>query len=293
MKSTGLGKGLGALLSTNIENISEKANNSSSYSSLNDSNESEKVYKININEIEPNKNQPRKNFEEEKIDELAESIKEHGIIQPIIVVKREGFYQIIAGERRWRASKKAGIKEIPAIIRKDDEKSNKQISLIENIQRQDLNPIEEAIAIKNLMEEHGFTQEEIAKSLGKSRSSIANIVRILNLDENVKKLVEDGKLTLGHCKVLLAQPKDKQYKLALDIIKNNESVRKLEDKIKNNKIKKDKRSLSPIYQEIEDEFKNYFGTKVTLNSGKNKGKITIEYFSNEELERILELIRKN
>ena len=289
MKSSGLGKGLGALLSTNIENISEKASNNSQINV----DESEKVYKININEIEPNINQPRKSFEDEKIEELAESIKEHGVIQPIIVVKRDGFYQIVAGERRWRASKKAGIKEIPAIIREDDDKTNKQISLIENIQRQDLNPIEEAIAIKNLMEEHNFTQEEIAKSLGKSRSSIANIVRILNLDENVKKLVEEGKLTLGHCKVLLAQPKEKQYKLALDIIKNNESVRQLEDKIKNNKGKKDKRRLSPIYQEIEDEFKNYFGTKVTLNSGKNKGKITIEYFSNEELERILELIRKD
>ena len=289
MKSSGLGKGLGALLSTNIENISEKASNNSQMNV----DESEKVYKININEIEPNINQPRKSFEDEKIEELAESIKEHGVIQPIIVVKRDGFYQIVAGERRWRASKKAGIKEIPAIIREDDDKTNKQISLIENIQRQDLNPIEEAIAIKNLMEEHNFTQEEIAKSLGKSRSSIANIVRILNLDENVKKLVEEGKLTLGHCKVLLAQPKEKQYKLALDIIKNNESVRQLEDKIKNNKGKKDKRRLSPIYQEIEDEFKNYFGTKVTLNSGKNKGKITIEYFSNEELERILELIRKD
>lgn len=290
MKSSGLGKGLGALLSTNIENISEKASNNSNEKNVD---ESEKVYKININEIEPNKNQPRKSFEDEKIEELAESIKEHGIIQPIIVVKRDGFYQIIAGERRWRASKRAGIKEIPAIIREDDDKTNKQISLIENIQRQDLNPIEEAIAIKNLMEEHNFTQEEIAKSLGKSRSGIANIVRILNLDENVQKLVEEGKLTLGHCKVLLAQPKEKQYKLALDIIKNNESVRQLEDKIKNNKVKKDKKRLSPIYQEIEDEFKNYFGTKVTLNSGKNKGKITIEYFSNEELERILELIRKD
>lgn len=286
MKQAGLGKGLGALLTTNVDTISQNANNKEDLNK-------EKIYNLKISKIEPDKNQPRTDFKEEKIDELAQSIKEHGVIQPIIVTKKGEFYQIIAGERRWRASKKAGLKEIPAIIRDDDEKLNKQISLIENIQRQDLNPIEEAIAIKNIMEEQNLTQEDVAKILGKSRSSVANTVRMINLDERVKELVVDGKLTFGHCKILLGVEKEKQYKLACEIIEKNESVSELNKKTKekSTKTKKSTNKMNIIYKDIEEQFKNYFGTKVSMVAGKNKGKIVIEYFSNEELERILELIK--
>jgi len=275
----GLGKGLGALLTTNIDKISESKDESK-----------EKIYKLKLSDVEPNKEQPRKRFEDEKLDELADSIKEHGVIQPIIVVKKDKYYQIVAGERRWRAAKKAGLKEIPAIIRDDEEKINKQVSLIENIQRQDLNPIEEAIAIKSLMEEQDLTQEEVAKILGKNRSTVANILRILNLDDEVKKLVEEGKISVGHCKILLGFPKEEQYKMALEIIEKNQSVSDTQSKTrKKSRIKKDIK-LEILYKDIEERFKNYFGTKVSLKPGKNKGKITIEYFSNDELERILNMI---
>lgn len=286
MKNSGLGKGLGALLSTNVEKISENANKKEEL-------DNEKIYSLKINEVEPNKEQPRKRFEEEKIEELSNSIKEHGVIQPIIVAKKENYYEIIAGERRWRAAKKAGLKEIPAIIKENDEKKNKQISLIENIQRQDLNPIEEAVAIQSLMNEYGFTQEQVSKSIGKSRSSVANTVRLLNLDDKVKKLVEEGKLTEGHCKVLVSQPKEEQLKMALEIIEGKKTVRQLEENIKSKKSspRKVSKQLDAIYKDIEEQFKNYFGTKVSIKAQKNKGKITIEYFSNEELERILELIK--
>jgi len=287
MKPAGLGKGLGALLTTDVEKISENANIKE------DNLNKEKIHNLKISKVEPNKNQPRTDFKEDKIEELAESIKEHGVIQPIIVTKKGEFYQIIAGERRWRAAKKAGLKEIPAIIREDDDRTNKQISLIENIQRQDLNPIEEAIAIKSIMEEQNLTQEEVAKVLGKSRSSIANTVRLINLDEKVKEMVIDGKLTFGHCKILLGVDKEKQYQLACEIIEKNESVSELNKKTKEKatKSKKTNNKMNVIYKDIEEQFKNYFGTKVSMMAGKNKGKIVIEYFSNEELERIIELIK--
>lgn len=278
--SKGLGKGLGALLSTNVDEVVENKEKLSK----------EKIYQLKLSEVEPNKEQPRKRFEDEKIDELAQSIKEHGVIQPIIVVKKDKYYQIIAGERRWRAAKKAGIKEIPAIIRDDEEQINSQVSLIENIQRQDLNPLEEALAIRKLMDEQNLTQEKVSQILGKNRSTVANILRVLTLDEDVKKLVEEGKITLGHCKILASFPKEEQYKMALEIIEKNQSVNATQSKTKKKSaIKKDK-AIEAIYKDIEDRFKNYFGTKVSLKAGKNKGKITIEYFSNEELERILNMI---
>ncbi len=280
-KKTGLGKGLDALFSMPIEeNVVENNNNNG-------------VVTLNINEIEPNINQARKIFDEEALDELANSIKEYGVIQPIIVSKKPKYYEIIAGERRWRASKKAGLTEIPVIIRDDDEKRNKEISLIENIQREDLNPVEKARGIKQLMEEYGLTQQKVADILGKSRSGIANTVRILNLDEKVLNLALEGKLTEGHCKSLMSiEDPEKQYKMALYIIESGDSVRDAERKMRNiKKAPKKNENYIPIYKDIENQFQGFFGTKVKLDAGARKGKIIIQYNSNEDLERILDLIK--
>jgi ParB family chromosome partitioning protein len=278
-KKTGLGKGLDALFGGSI---------------LENNNDSgELVQNIKLVDIEPNSNQARKTFNDESIDELSESIKKYGVIQPIIVTKKDGFYQIIAGERRWRASKKAGITEIPAIVRDDDEQKNKEISLIENIQREDLNPIDKARGIKILMDEYSLTQAEVAEILGKSRSTIANSVRILNLDERVIEFAIQGKLTEGHCKALMSiTDNDKQYQMALRMIETGDTVREAEKKMKaNKKVKKVDRKYEAIYRDIEDSFQGFFGTKVKLDAGPKKGKIIIQYNSNDDLERILELIK--
>lgn len=281
VKKSGLGKGLDALFSTPI--IEETINGS----------QEELVKKLKINEIEPNKEQARKLFDKEAIEDLANSIKEYGVIQPIIVSKKENYYEIIAGERRWRASKKAGLTEIPAIVRDDDVQKNKEISLIENIQREDLNPIEKARGIKQLMDEYNLTQQKVAEKLGKSRSSIANTVRILNLDERVINLALEGKLTEGHCKSLMSiDDPDRQYNMAKYIIEAGDSVREAEKKVKARKKsnKKNDRYI-PIYRDIEETFQGFFGTKVKLDAGERKGKIIIQYSSNDDLERILGLIK--
>ncbi len=278
-KKTGLGKGLDALFANNIDE---------------EIRDNEVIEKLKITEVEPNRNQPRKNFDEEALDELAESIKRYGVIQPIIVVKKEDYYEIVAGERRWRASKKAGLKEIPAIIREGDERKNKEIALIENVQREDLNAYEKALGIKELMDEYGLTQQEVAEILGKSRSGIANTVRILNLDERVLELVKEGKLQEGHARTLLAiEDKDKQYTVAVKMIENGATtVRDFEKNVsyKKNEKKKDKK-YEAILADIENSFQGFFGSKVKLEPGKRKGKIVIEYTSNEDLERILDLIK--
>ena len=277
-KKTGLGKGLDALFSTPIvEEVKQE----------------ELVKSLNINEIEPNKAQARKIFDDEAIEDLSNSIKEYGVIQPIIVSKKENYYEIIAGERRWRASKRAGLTEIPAIIKDDDEQRNKEISLIENIQREDLNPIEKARGIKLLMDEHSLTQQQVAEKLGKSRSSIANTVRILNLDERVINLALEGKLTEGHCKSLMSiDDPERQYNMALYIIESGDSVREAEKKMKvRKKASKKNDKYIPIYRDIEDKFQGFFGTKVKLDAGERKGKIIIQYNSNDDLERILGLIK--
>ena len=279
MKKTGLGKGLDALFSTPL--VTEEAE------------DKELVKQIKLTEIEPNKSQARKIFDEEGIDELADSIREYGVIQPIIVTKKNNFYEIVAGERRWRASKRAGLETIPAIIRDDNTERNQVISLIENVQREDLNPIEKARGIKMLMEEHGLTQEKVAEKLGKSRSSIANAVRILNLDDRVINLALEGKLTEGHCRSLMAiTDPEKQYQMALHIIEGNGSVREIEKKMKVRKKiggeKQDK--YLPIYRDIENTFQEFFGTKVKLDAGSRSGKIIIKYNSNDDLERILSLL---
>lgn len=279
-KKTGLGKGLDALFSSNVpedENIKEN----------------EVVENLKIIEVEPNREQPRKHFDEEALEELAESIKRYGVIQPIIVTKREDYYEIVAGERRWRASKKAGLTTIPAIIRENDERRNKEIALIENVQREDLNAVEKATGIKILMEEYNLTQQQVSEILGKSRSSIANTVRILNLDSRVLELAKEGKLTEGHCRALLSiEDKDKQYAMALRMLERGASVREVEQKTQvTKKMPKKEQKYAAIYRDIEDSFQSFFGTKVRLDAGRRKGKIVIEYASNDDLERILELIK--
>lgn len=283
-KKTGLGKGLNALfVDSNImeENIQVS------------SDDKDKIHKIKIIDIEPNKNQPRKKFENESLDELAESIKRYGVIQPILVSKKDNYFEIVAGERRWRASKKAGLTEMPCIIVEEDERKNKEIALIENIQRQDLNPIEKARGFKQLMEEYGITQMQLSEILGISRSAIANTVRILNLDERVIELALNGELTEGHCRSLMSfTDPNKQYEMALQIIKSGDSVRDIERKVKNSKqLKKKDQKYEAIFRDIEDRFQGFFGAPVKLNAGKRKGKIIIEYSSNEDLERIMDLIK--
>lgn len=280
-KKSGLGKGLDALFGGPV--LKEDNNNKTN----------ELVQNLKLIEIEPNEGQARKLFNNESIDELAESIKKYGVIQPIIVTKKNNYYQIIAGERRWRASKRAGLIEIPAIIRDDDERRNREISLIENIQREDLNPIDKAKGIKMLMDEYSLTQQEVADILGKARSSIANSVRILNLDERVIDLASEGKLTEGHCKALMSiDDKEKQYQMALNIIEQGNSVSESSKKLKTSKkIRKKDEKYEAICRDIENTFQGFFGTKVKLDAGPKKGKIIIQYTSNEDLERILELIK--
>ena len=280
VKKTGLGRGLDALFSSPIIEDEDSSNN-------------EVVKLIKINEIEPNKTQARKIFDEEALEELTNSIKEYGVIQPIVVAKKDKYYEIIAGERRWRASKRAGLTEIPVVIKEDDEQRNKEISLIENIQREDLNPIEKARGIKLLMDEYDLTQAKVADIIGKSRSSIANTVRILNLDERVIDLALKGKLTEGHCKALMAiQDGDKQYSMAMHLIESGDTVREAEKKAKGRKvIKKKDEKYEAIYRDIENTFQDFFGTKVKLDAGNKKGKIIIQYTSNDDLERILDLLK--
>ena len=290
-KMTGLGKGLDALFGgaplDNIKNeelvqIEQIENN-------------EKLKSLKITEVEPNREQPRRTFNQESLEELAESIKTYGIIQPIVVSKREGYYSIIAGERRWRAAKLAGLEEIPAIIRDDDEQTNKEIALIENIQREDLNPLEKALGIRHLMDKYGMTQEEVSKKIGKSRSSVSNTLRILYLAPDVLELVKQGKLTEGHCKALAGiEDAERQYAAAIRMVDKGETVRQAESK---NRITKKEKKLDPryryLYEDIEDRFQGFFGTKVKLDQGKRKGRIIIEYSNNEDLERMLNLIKEN
>ena len=289
-KMTGLGKGLDALFGGSPIDMSL---NEEVKEEIVQAEEKGNLRNLKITEVEPNREQPRKTFNEESLEELAESIKTYGVIQPIVVSKENGYYGIVAGERRWRAAKLAGLEEIPAIIRESDEQTNKEIALIENIQREDLNPYEKALGIRHLMDKYGMTQEEVSKKIGKSRSSVSNTVRILYLAPDVLELVKQGKLTEGHCKALagITDPK-RQYEVAVRMIERGESVRQAE---KNNKKVKQEKKLDPrykyLYDDIEDKFQGFFGTKVKLDQGKRKGKIIIEYNNNEDLERMLSLIK--
>lgn len=281
-KMTGLGKGLDALFGPTPEEEKLK--------------DDDVLKNLKITEVEPNREQPRKNFNQEALEELAESIKEYGLIQPIVVTEKDGYYCIIAGERRWRACKLAGLEEIPAIVREDDERKNKEIALIENIQREDLNPFEKALGIKNLMESYNLTQEEVAKKLGKGRSTIANSIRVLNLEPRVLELAKQGKISEAHCKLLLAiTDPEKQYLTAMDIIERGTTTRELEQtnkEINKKQISKEElKKINILYKDIENTFQGFFGTKVKMAPGKKRGKIIIEYASNDDLERILNIIK--
>ena len=285
-KKSGLGKGLNALFAETLEDEIEEVKVEEKVV------DGEVVQTLKITEVEPNRNQPRKQFDEEALEELADSIKRYGLIQPIVVTKKDGYYQIVAGERRWRASKKAGITTIQAIVREDDEKKNQEIALIENIQREDLNVVEKAMGIKLLMDEYELTQAQVAEIVGKSRSGVANTLRILNLDERVLELARQGKLTEGHCRALLSyEDGDKQLLEANKLIEGGKSVRDIERKTQRNKPKKlDQRYVS-ICNDIEDSFQSFFGTKVKVDAGKRSGKIIIQYSTNDDLARILDLIK--
>lgn len=276
-KKFALGKGLGALIPDEI----------------NEGNEGKLM--ISLNKIKSNIDQPRKSFDNEKIAELAESIKNHGIIQPLILKENDGGYIIVAGERRWRAAKMVGLKEVPAIVMDLTEKQVLEISLIENIQRQDLNPIEEALAYKKLLSDFNLTQEELSKRIGKSRTAITNTIRLINLDSRVQQYVIDGIISEGHGRALLSlEDSELQYIYSQKVIDEKLSVRELEKLIRNASLKLEKNKkneqLNPYYKDIRDRLQNYFGTKVNLSSKKNKGKIEIEYYSQEDLERILDII---
>lgn len=278
-KKTGLGKGLDALFGPVPEEEQIQEN--------------ETIKKLKITEVEPNRDQPRKRFDQEALEELAESIKQYGLIQPIVVTQKDGYYSIIAGERRWRASKLAGLEEIPAIVREDDEKVNSEIALIENMQREDLNPVEKAMGIKLLIDTYKMSQEEVAKKLGKGRSTIANWIRILNLEPRVLEMAKEGKISEGHCKALLAiTDPEKQYQTAIQMLERGSTVRQIEKKAKakTKQTKEEEQRNHILYKSIEENFQNFFGSKVKLEAGKRRGKIIIEYTSNDDLERILELI---
>lgn len=275
---TGLGKGLDALFGPAPEEEQMQENDT--------------LKNLKIIEVEPNRDQPRKRFDQEALEELAESIKEYGLIQPIVVTQKDGYYSIIAGERRWRASKIAGLKEIPAIIREDNEKINSEIALIENMQREDLNPVEKAMGIKTLIDNYGMSQEEVAKKLGKGRSTVANWVRVLNLEPRVLEMAKEGKISEGYCKALLAiTDPEKQYQTAIQMLERGSTVRQVEKKAKTKESKEEQNRNHILYKSIEDNFQSFFGSKVRLDAGKRRGKIIIEYTSNDDLERILDLIK--
>ena len=283
VKNSGLGKGLDALFS-----------NSSVLKEINeDKNKEEKVEYIELVNIEPNPSQARKKFSEESINELATSIKNYGILQPIIVENKGKYYQIIAGERRWRAAKIAGLDKIPCLVRNESEQTAKEISLIENIQRENLNPIEKALGYKELIDNYNLKQAELADKLGISRTYVTNTLRILNLDSRVLELALEGKLTEGHCKTLVSiEDPEQQYQLALKIIESGGTVKDLERTLKNKKKAPKKVAKNEaIYRDIEDSFTHFFGTKCQLKAGPRSGSIVIKYSSNEELERILDMIK--
>lgn len=277
MNKHGLGRGLDALIPTEQEGI-------------------ETIQEINIDEIVLNNKQPRKDFDEEKLEELAASMEQHGVLQPVILRKVGRGYELVAGERRWRAAAKAGIKKIPAVVKELSDGDVLEIALIENLQREDLNPIEEASAYKQLMDEFGLTQEELAKRVGKSRSQIANTLRLLNLEEEILKFIFEGKLTAGHARALLSiEDKKLRYGLAKKISNEGLSVRQAEQLAQNLLQKKEKKSsrqttISPIMSDIAEKLQQSLGTKVRIRGSEKRGKIEIEFYSSEELERILEVI---
>ena len=292
----GLGKGLDSLIPNSVD-TKEVVHNTET---------AEKPDRfVDINKLEPNREQPRKNFDQEALAELADSIKKFGLIQPILVQDRDSYYEIVAGERRWRASKLAGLKEVPVIIRKFTEQEIVEISLIENIQREDLNPIEEALAYKRLHTEFNLKQDEVADRVSKSRAAVANSMRLLKLAENVQQMVIEGEISTGHARALLAiEDENEQYRIALKVYNEKMSVRDVEKLIKNlGKPKKDNNGDSKVnesvllaYQKLEEELKAALGTKVSIvakDTEKGNGKLEIEFYSVDDLERISDIMKGN
>ena len=298
-RKKGLGKGLDSLIPDNKSgkiNQTEAVLKSLEGSDVqSESKSGEKM--MNINKVEPNREQPRKKFEEDALMELSDSIKQFGVLQPLLVRKRKDYYEIIAGERRWRAAKMAGIKEIPVIIKDYTEQEIIEIGLIENIQRENLNPIEEAAAYKRLLEEFNLKQDEVAERVSKSRTAVTNSMRLLKLCEKVQQMVIDDMISTGHARALLAiEDENLQYELAVKIFDEKLSVRdveKLVKGIKNPKQPKVKRVIENefLYTDLADKMKDVMGTKVNIAvKGNGKGKIEIEYYSDEELERVFDMI---
>lgn len=294
-KKSGLGRGLDSLIQN--KNGGEEKPSQTLGSEVS----------IDINKVEPNRDQPRKHFDEDALIELSESIKQYGIIEPLLVQKRKDYYEIIAGERRWRAAKKAGLKEVPVIIKNFSDQQIVEVSLIENIQREDLNPIEEALAYKRLLEEFDLKQDEVAEKVSKSRAAVTNSMRLLKLDERVQQMLIDDMISQGHARAILAiEDKDKQYEFAQRVFDEKMSVRDVEKEIR--KMQKEsykpatqKKELDPkllaVYHDLEEKLKQSMGTKVTINpKDATKGKIEIEYYSQDELDSLidkLQSLRKN
>lgn len=289
----GLGKGLDSLIADR-RTVAVKENSNSSAKEEKAENNSPLMVKLS--EVEPNREQPRKYFDEEAMQELADSIKKYGVIQPLLVEKKEKYYEIIAGERRWRAAKIAGLKEIPVVLKELSEQEKMEIALIENIQREDLNPIEEAQAYKRLLDEFQLKQEDVAKSVSKSRSAITNSMRLLKLDERVQNMVAGEELSAGHARALLSiSDVEKQYELAQKIVEKGLSVREVEALLKKKPAKEEKAETNTaeelIYRNFENNLKEIYGTKVSIKNQKGKGKIEISYYSVDELERILDMLQ--
>ena len=294
VKKKGLGKGLDSLIPDN-KSVKKTQPESTSTNREPELKTGEQMMKINM--VEPNREQPRKKFEEDALLELADSIKQFGVLQPLLVRKRKDYYEIIAGERRWRAAKIAGLKEIPVIVKEYTEQEIIEIGLIENIQRENLNPIEEAMAFKRLLEEFHLKQDEVAERVSKSRTAVTNSMRLLKLDERVQQMIIDDMISTGHARALLAiDDKNLQQELANKVFDEKLSVReteKLVKDIKSPKKEKPKKEVVEnfIYKDLENRMKEVMGTKVNISSKSNgKGKIEIEYYSESELERMFDMI---
>ena len=300
MAARGLGKGLDALIPNSIGSDSSKKTETKSKSAdKNEKKEGETL--VNITKVEPNREQPRKNFDEDALEELAESIKQFGLLQPILVQDRKTYYEIIAGERRWRAAKKAGLKEVPVIIKNLTDQEIVEISLIENIQREDLNPIEEAQAYKRLLTEFNLKQDEVADRVSKSRTAVTNSMRLLKLCDEVQQMIINEMISTGHARALISiEDPEQQYSIAQKIFDEKLSVRDVEKLVKDlgkpEKAKKTAavdKSLEIVYQDIEEKLKQKLSTKVAISSkGNGSGKIEIEFYSHEDLDKIIDLLSK-
>lgn len=299
MATKRLGKGLDALIPAGLSVDSKPKKEAAEINNEGKAESSETLVKITM--VEPNREQPRKNFDEDALQELADSIKQFGLLQPILVQQRDGYYEIVAGERRWRAAKLAGLKEVPVIIRNLTEQEIVEISLIENIQRENLNPIEEAQAYKKLLTEFHLKQDEVAERVSKSRAAVTNSMRLLKLSDEVQQMVISDMISTGHARALLAiENPDEQYALAQRIFDEKLSVRDIEKivksigkPVKEKKEKEINESLEAVYQDIQEKLKRHLGTKVAVSGkGDGAGKIEIEFYSHDDLERILDTLNK-